>query len=439
MAAGGGRLTTFVEPRPNRRLIRAMAPASRILMLQGIPGVRDIPLLNRIPGIRGLANVRHIDFPRADQDRLSAVCNPDNATFLTPNHPEFFTDWMIDKEIVSRVAPSVAAWATNGIVNGMGRLVQRFWLANNLIAQIPGNSQAARDYSIRWVLQGNGVLLHPEGAVGWHGDWLAPLMPGAAEMALQAVERSDAAGSAMKVWTAPIVWKLAFLHDVEAGLAAECAYVEANLRLPTAPKSATPAERIVSVYEALLARDEEAAGEAPDRTARFVPRLAALKEVLGRRLAGLIDFVEPIQNHVELVKDVRRWLRENPARQEDKAKQIDEIADLLQRLLRLGPFAWSDPVMTQEQAAEHLKRIRTDYCFGSWRDNLNRLIPQPVGARRAIIRVPEPIDVRDFNGDGDAITLVLRERLQAALDTINAELRQRGEVRMYANPFYRQD
>ena len=75
------------------------------------------------------------------------------------------------------------------MVNGLGKLVQKFWLANNLIAQIPGNSEPAREHSVDWALKGNVVLLHPEGAVGWHGNYVAPLMPGAVEMALEALKR----------------------------------------------------------------------------------------------------------------------------------------------------------------------------------------------------------------------------------------------------------
>ena len=32
------------------------------------------------------------------------------------------------------------------------------------------------------------MLLHPEGGVGWHSNFVAPLMPGAVEMALEALE-----------------------------------------------------------------------------------------------------------------------------------------------------------------------------------------------------------------------------------------------------------
>ena len=163
-----------------------------------------------MPPFRGLANIRHLDFPAADEARLAAVCGPGKATFITPNHPEFFTDWMIDKEIMARVSPLAAAWATHVVVNGIGRLAQKFWLANNLIAQIPGNSAPARAHSVAWAAQGHGVLLHPEGGVGWHNDHVAPLMPGAVEMALEALAEGRKSNPQFQAWVAPVVWKLAF-------------------------------------------------------------------------------------------------------------------------------------------------------------------------------------------------------------------------------------
>ena len=121
MGKKASRLNSFVAPAPNRALIGLMTPVNRILMLKGVPLLRDLPPLNRVPGFRGIANVRQIDFPDADRARLAAVCGAGKATFLTPNHPEFFTDWMIDKYVVSKVSPLAASWATNGVVNGLGR------------------------------------------------------------------------------------------------------------------------------------------------------------------------------------------------------------------------------------------------------------------------------------------------------------------------------
>lgn len=431
------RLNTFVAPKPNRFLIGLMTPVNRVLMLKGFPLLRDVPLLNRVAGIRGISNVRHIDFPDADRARLAAICGKGKATLLAPNHPEFFTDWMIDKEIVSKAAPLTASWATNGVVNGLGRLAQKFWLANNLIAQIPGNSDSARQYSVDWAVKGNGVLLHPEGAVGWHGDWVAPLMPGAAEMAVAALEQGRAADPGFQAWIAPVVWKLVFLRDADSGLRAECAYVEQRLRIENLDGSATPAERVYAIYEALLARDEEKAGVSADRSQPAARRLVTLIAELSQRIASQIGITE-LSSNSELLRAARRWLRSSGESGDNATAQaVKAAADTLQRLCRLGPFAWESETMTQEQAAEHIKRIRNDYCAGTFRDTLNRFVPQPVGARRAIIRVPEPIAVHSLGGDAEALTAELRRRLQGALDDINTDLRKAGWLHFYPNPFVR--
>ncbi|MDQ6437975.1 hypothetical protein RB623_28310 [Mesorhizobium sp. LHD-90] len=427
-----GQLNSFVPPRPNRLLIGLMTPVNRWLMLKGMPLLRDVPVLNRVPGIRGIANVREIDFPDADRERLETVCGKGKATFLTPNHPEFFTDWMIDKEIVSKVAPLTASWATNGVVNGLGRLAQRFWLANNLIAQIPGSNDLARQHSVDWAVAGNGVLLHPEGAVGWHGDWVAPLMPGAAEMAVEALAKGRAAAPDFEAWLAPIVWKLVFLHDADAGLQAECAYVEHKLGIAAPPVGATTAQRIHTIYQELLFRDERKAGVTADRRGPVAVRLEGLAGILSQRLAEAVE----ASPDADVLRAARRWLRDKGGTASDEARgRVKQLAETLQRLKRLGPFAWADPAMTQEQAAEHIKRIRNDYCAGTLRDTLNRFVPQPVGPRRAIIRAPEPIPVHAFDGDAGALTAELRRRLQAALDGINTNLYREGVLRTYPNPF----
>ena len=88
----------------------------------------------------------------------------------------------------------------------------------------------------------------------------------------------------------------------------------------------------------------------------------------------------------------------------------------------------------QEEIAEHIKRLRADHCFGSWRDTLNRFVPQPAGARRAHVRVPEPIAMHAFAGDAEAATAELQRRMQTALDEI-AEGESPRRM-MYRNPFW---
>ena len=430
-----GFVDTFVPPRPNKPLLRVMTAFNRVFMLKGIPVLRDLPPFSKVPPFRGLANIRHLDFPAEDEARLAAVCGEGKATFITPNHPEFFTDWMIDKEIIARVGPLAASWATHGVVNGLGRLAQKFWLANNLIAQIPGNSVAARAHSVAWALAGHGVLLHPEGSVGWHNDHVAPLLPGAVEMALEALQVGRKTNPKFQAWVAPVVWKLAFTRDVEKPLLAECAYVERRLKLGRAAPGPSLPERVYRIYETLLASDEERLGLVAARSLSFAGRQAAVISALSLELGSMLN-VGPSTDSDELLRLARRKLRDKAALDGDAAKTMKATAAALTRVRRIGAFAFSDETITQEGVAEHLKRIRNDYCEGSLRDTLNRFLPQPAGPRRAIIRVPEPLGLHAFNGSEDDATSLLRARMQAALDAINAGLAADGARRTYPNPFH---
>ena len=429
------RIDTFVPPKPNCALIRLMTAVNRVFMLEGVPLLRDFWPLKKIPPFRGLTNLRYIDFPAEDETRLGMVCGSGKATFIAPNHPEFFTDWMIDKEVIARVSPLAASWATHGVVNGMGPLAQKFWLANNLIAQIPGNAEAARDHSEAWALKGHGVLLHPEGGVGWHSNHVAPLLPGAVEMAQETHTQGRKTDPGFEAWVAPVVWKLVFLEDVEKPLMTECAYVERRLRLGAELSRLPLPERVHAIYLALLARDEEWLGRDVNPRTGFAPRQGAVIAELKRRLAAALG-VDTERGAEKLLRLARRRLREKSAMDQEIAKELKSFADALARVRRVGAFAFAGETITQEELAEHLKRIRNDYCTGSVRDTINRFVPQPAGPRRAYIRVPEPLAIHQFSGSVDEALELLRARMQAAVDAINAELERKGVFRRYPNPFH---
>jgi hypothetical protein len=391
-------------------------------------------MLKGFLGLRGVCDIRTIDFPPGEATKLAVICGEGRATFVTPNHPEFFTDWVLDKEISARLFPHAAFWATNGVVNGLGRLAQKFWLANNLIAQIPGNSEAAREHSVDWALQGNVVLLHAEGSVGWHSNHVAPLMPGAVEMTEDALKRGRAADPAFQAFVAPVVWKLVFQRDVEPELLRECAYVEGRLRIEPGEGLSLP-ERVYRLYATLLERDEADLDIEAMSAASFPDRHGLLVKAICDRLAGLLTIDTPPPEPTELLRLARRRLRE--AKTDPAAPQIKAAIDRLALNLRLGPFAFERETVTQEELAEHIKRIRNDHCKGTMRDTLNRYVPRPAGPRSAIIRVPEPIAMHEFEGSLQDALVLLRERMQKALDGINGMLDAAGHLRLYPNPFAR--
>jgi hypothetical protein len=393
-----------------------MTPINRAVMLRGFAG------------LRGVSDIPTIDFPSDDEARLAAACGPGKATFITPNHPEFFTDWMLDKEISARVCPRAAFWATNGVVNGLGALAQKFWLANNLIAQIPGNSEPAREHSIAWALKGNVVLLHPEGAVGWHGNHVAPLMPGAVEMASEALRRGRAENSGFQAFVAPVVWKLVFQRDVEPELHKECGYVEGRLAMASG-EGLSLAERVYRLYETLLDRDEAQLGIDVKAGRAFAGRHAALVTAICAKLSALLGLDTPPAEPAGLLRVARRMLRE--AKKDSSGPQIKAEIERLALNLRLGAYAFRNETVTQEELAEHIKRIRNDHCKGSFRDTLNRYVPRPAGPRTAIIRVPEAIAMHEFEGTTEQAVALLHQGMQEALDGIG----DGGALHRYRNPF----
>lgn len=426
----GSMLTTFVKPRPSAALIRVLEPVNRVLNLRGVPLLRNIPLVNRIPGMRGLTNITKIDFPKSDLARLRDIANPETAAFLAPNHPEFFTDWMIDKEVMARLDITPGCWATHGVVNGMGRCAQRFWLANNLIAQIPGKGGAdGKQYSIELAKRGDGVLLHPEGAVHWVADQVGPLYPGVLEMAKNASNSLAEGGSDRPVYIAPLVYKYMFLRDETANLHRAMSYVENSLELPTSQEDGDLTRRLRTLYVNLTNRVADRHGITLPN-AEFWTMRAALVEELTTRLAAATGYDnagdEPYsaaQSCLRHYSSVRR-----AERSQKLSKDVARLAKDLQELLRLQPWMYPKDEMTQEQVAERIQILRTDWLKRRFKDKLHAFIPQPVGPRCAHIRLAEPLQI---SANSDTLSIDhLRAKMQSRLDDLNEELAplQAGEL-----------
>jgi hypothetical protein len=446
------RLTTFVPPSPSLPLVRLLVPVNRVFGLGGIPGLRRIPVLNWLPFVRGLADIEHIDFPAVDVECLRNAITADTAAFIVPNHPEFLTDWLLDKEVSARAAPLMASWATHDIVNGLGSFIQCFWLKNNLIAQIPGEGGAAgKAYSVEWALRGHGVLLHPEGQVGWHADTIGPLFPGVVEMALEALRRTRTARTQRDVHICPVIWRMRFLIDVDDRLAREMTYVERKLGLRVRA-GATVAQRVHDAYSDLLQQDEAAlgmSGIAGDYRHRQNSVLRHAAERMTELLAALGAEASPAASADPsdacrlLLRPADRLLRTASQSSPSERDELRRVVKIARRLLRFRPGLYPHAELTQEQVAENIKRLRADYCFGSLRDTLGRLAPRPVGPRKASIRVAQPIRLNDLVATGEEgneqvradLLALLRARMQEALDDLGRHLQDTVVAAAYANPF----
>src|SRR5262245_38453369 len=384
----------YHDPRPSPALIRALGPINRHLVLPGLVRLRDV------------------DFPAADLERLRSAVHPGTAAFLGPNHPEFFTDWMLDKEISRRVSPLMAHWAAYDIVN-QNPLAQWFWLRNNLIANVPGGG--GKEYSVRWAIAGHGVLLHPEGTATWQGDRVSPLVPGIVDMAWQCRNEIAATMHPRPVFVVPVVWKLHFTRDVGAGLHREMSGIERALGLATG-RGLDVGPRFAALQRNLLLRqcerfgfDRRSADPAGDyfgAQARFAGFLRAGLEARYGAVTGEVWRVL----HV-LRRAIRARADVDPARAREDRQRIDELT----RLLAFDPALYDRPTLSQEQIAENLKRTRTMLMRKGFANALHNLIPVAVGPRAAHIRVPAPLAVDEVDAarDDDAARTKLLTDLRA--------------------------
>lgn len=409
----------YVPPSPATWLIHALTPLTRALLA-------------------GPLRLREVELPAADHARLAAAVNRETAAFIGPNHPEFTTDWLLDKELSARFSPLMAHWASYEIVNA-SPAAQRFWLANNLISNAPGGDGKA--HSVRWALEGHGVLLHPEGTATWQAERVAPLLPGIVDMAIEA-----AAQGTRPVFVVPVVWRSAFVEDAWRPLGREMGILERALRLGSGETLAVEHRFARLLSRTLRSRAETLGLPAPtcdpERPGRdYFPaqarQLGAVRAALEQRHGPLDADIARAQHAV------RKAIRERAVTDPEGARLDRARLAEMQRLAGLDPRLYDDrPAIGPEAVAENLKRLRAALVTRGLRHALHNTLPIAVAPRTMHLRAPEPIDVRSAlarpgaspAAAASALLALLGRRLQEGLDGVSADLEPRLARFRRANP-----
>ncbi len=414
---------------------RDPSPAPWLIHLLGV--------VNRAWMLPAVLKLRRFDLPKADEARLRAAVNPDTVAFLGPAHPEFLTDWMVDKELSRRVSPLMAHWASYEIVN-MSPPLRAFWLANNLIANVPGGGGKA--YSVRWARRGHGVLLHPEGTATWQAERISTLLPGLVDMARDAAAALAAETDTRPVYLVPIAWRLSFLGDARKGLVRDMARLEQGLGLASGDHLAVP-ERFAALLRSLLTRQCErlglsapvfATGAGDGYFAAQAHAIAELRLALAERYGALDEDLTRAQFQL------RKAMRERAAADADGVRR--DRGRLLEwmRLASFDPALYDRPRLTQERIAEVLKRTRSSLLTRGFRNALHNTIPVAAGPRIVRVRVAEPIRVLPMGhgartaeeGRAQLLLLEHRTRLQRMVDTLARDSADREAVHAVRNPLH---
>jgi hypothetical protein len=386
---------------------------SEWFLLHGIPFLRSMPLVRDLPLIGGYFKISKIIIPMSDHAVITRITQPTNAFFIGPNHPEFTTDWLIDKYISTHYAPSISCWAAASIINGG---LKPFWLANNLIGNNGG--ERAKRYSIESALSGKGTLLHPEGTVRWRGDKIFDLLPGIVDMSVDAAREVAAEGIDKPVFILPLLWKILYDGNIEKALNRDLERLEKDLELPRLD-SLTTAARYLKLQQNLLSKQmirfgfdcAAVGGPDVDSAHRFFDSLLS-------ELSSKYD-VQAGTDHIHRVLfKLYKAARERQERT-DQAK-VEE----LQRLVSYSPETFQKGFFYQEEIAEGIQFIKQIF-FTKGYDSVKASLPKPFGWRTLIIRAAEPIDVTKAvreRGDSPDLNVALLKELKARMEETLAQL-----------------
>ncbi len=382
----------FVEPKANRLIMAVTLFLIHHLAYAGLPFLRFFVGLRRfIPFLRGM-DMTGLDLPAADVLRAQKAVQ-DGAVYFAPNHPEMFTDWLIDWDVMSKVQRRCAFWGGFDIVNGG---LSWLWLRHNLIANTPGGGGKA--YSVKVAARGDGVLLHPEGDVAYTARTLQPVFPGVADLA----ERTAATLDGQKpTYIVPMVYRYRFVEDPRPGLHQRLSTLERRLSLPsTGGQNLGP--RFFAFQRHLLARlaerhDIDLPAVADDNyfqvKQHFVERLLGRME-LTLHLAG----TGTVTDRVRRVRKTLRAIRRQGPAHEGRFREGMAKASVIEALHRYDPESYGQARLTAEQIAETLTRLRGALLADSWVDTLRSFMPLGCARRTAHVRVLAPLEVQPHRG-----------------------------------------
>lgn len=362
-----GKLEPFYPPQPS--------PAFLTLM-DGL-----LPLVLRVTW-----SIRSIDLPREDRARLEQL--QDTRALFTANHPSLAEPGVLYRILrQSRISSSfLTAWDT---MTGAGRYSA--WAFQRIGAYSVRRARLDRpsmEMTQKLLLEGGRILLFPEGQTYGLNDTLLPFHAGVPQLAFRALEALVKQGTDAPLLLVPMAVKYVYTAPMLPAIGRSLSRLEQALRLEVSRER--PYRRISEIASMLLSRLEgeqglTAIGDEPldiriDRLRRvYVERLNTALEAEVPRDAPLSTVVLALQNALEQLEAAST-----------SAEQAERWMGLWRLWLRLKTFVGiTDDYIREWPSAERF----ADVLRLLEREVLGK--PRITGPQQALVRVGEPLDLRE--------------------------------------------
>ncbi|HEY7088083.1 MAG TPA: lysophospholipid acyltransferase family protein [Tepidisphaeraceae bacterium] len=369
-------------------------------------------------------------------DRLARI-DPKDGILLCPNH-SYTGDGAVALEL-SRRAPRrvyvMAAWHVFRTKFGVkGWLLQR---QGCFSVDREGCDRRAIKQAVELLTTGKALCIFPEGEIYHTNERLTPLREGVAFIAATAQRDLDkraaipspgtpafgseaqarrgegqGGGSVATVWLVPVGVRYHFIGNVMPAL--ESAMTELERRVLLTTKVGQPLhERIIRFGEVALTIKEkdhlghEGSGDLPTRINALAQHVLAKREQMH---LGKANPDEAIPVRVKLLR--QHFLESVWEKEPDEATMRTAFEGLGDVQLALQLYSYPGDYISQkpsvERMAETIEKFEED-VYGTY--------ATPKGRRRALVRIGEPISVREHMGAGKmrAIASALTSKLESGI------------------------
>ncbi|OPY71700.1 MAG: Acyltransferase [Syntrophorhabdus sp. PtaU1.Bin002] len=320
---------------------------------------------------------------------------------LTPNHAEATEPYVMFQ--LSKLLGEEFNYLTAREVFEMyfpaGRLLQAIG-AYSVVRGMPDRNALRATTEI--LIEGkHWLVIFPEGVAVGLSDNLMPFQPGIGQFAFRAYEDLVRKDGDVHLYFVPLAIKMVYVHRMDKAIDRALQRLEGKLFSRGAPRGTAPQERLLRLGEALLDMSEKKYGvQQPPGTA-LSDRITYMKELIISRTAQALNIQErPGQILTDRIRDlinaldqiIYRKVNERGNDEQSYGQKKLEAQVLRNRLETAVNFMGLDECylnqsMTTERFMDIIGLMERE-VFGARRF---------WGLRKAVVRVGEPLDLKDYD------------------------------------------